>query len=405
MNNNVKGFTNKTIINQEAAQWVLLLEDTPKLSKKQIAELNAWVATSNVHRQCLENMVNSWGEMDLLSSVMLPQEMRKQSMFSVLLTTLLFPLLAIYAFLSTCLKQRNQLVRPILTTSILFCVFAWLVITFIPTTLKTNDFVFKTEMGESRSRIMPDGSILWLNSNTTINIDYSESYRRINLIKGEAHFEVAKDATRPFEVYADDRLVRAIGTAFTVHKLNGTIEVLVSEGTVELAIVDNTLVVIPDDYQAIQVEQNFEPNPQQNMEVNLTSQNSLDTSNGVVNQPTKVKKMLGTLTAGQRISIPIHNDNISDIDELDTSEVTRFLSWKEGKLVFAGESLEEVIKEITRHTQVKIDVIDPELKSMRIGGQFKVGETDTLFYVLESGFGISVNKLDDNHVQLRIKEK
>lgn len=401
MNTNVKGFTNKTIINQEAAQWVLLLEDTPKLSKKQIAELNAWVATSTVHRECLENMVNSWGEMDLLSSVMLPQEMRKQSMFSVLLTTLLFPFLAIYAFLSTCLKQRNQLLRPVLTMSILVCMFTWLIINLTPTVLKTNDLVVKTEMGENLSRVMPDGSILWLNSNTTINIDYSESYRRINLIKGEAHFEVAKDATRPFEVYADDRLVRAIGTAFTVHKLNGTIEVLVSEGTVELAIVDNTLVVIPDDYQAIQVEHNF----QLNTDSKVTNQITPQITSSEVNNPTKVKKMLGTLTAGQRISIPIHNDNISDIDELDTSEVTRFLSWKEGKLVFAGESLEEVIKEITRHTPVKIDVLDPKLKSMRIGGQFQVGETDTLFYVLESGFGISVNKLNENHVQLRVKEK
>ncbi len=398
MNNNVEGFTNKTIINEEAAQWVLLLEDTPELSKKQIAQLNAWVATSNVHRECLENMVNSWGEMDLLSSVMLPQEMRKTSMFSTLLAKLFFPILAIYAFLSTCIKQKNQLLRPVVAMSILVCVMTWLMISLNPTGTKTEDFVFNTEMGEHLSHVMPDGSILWLNSSTTITVDYSKDYRRINLIKGEAHFEVAKDATRPFEVYADDRLVRAIGTAFTVHKVKGAIEVLVSEGTVELAIVDNTLVVIPDDYQAIQVEQNF----QQNTEEKVVSQNP---SIVATKPPTKVKKMLGTLTSGQRISIPIHNDNISEIDELDSSEVTRFLSWKEGKLVFAGESLEEVIKEITRHTTVQIDVLDPKLKSMRIGGQFQVGETDTLFYVLESGFGISVNKLNDNHVQLRVKEK
>ena len=111
MNNNVEGFTNKTIINEEAAQWVLLLEDTPELSKKQIAQLNAWVATSSVHRECLENMVKSWGEMDLLSSVMLPQEMRKTSIFSSLITVLFFPVLAIYAFLSTCIKQKNQLLN------------------------------------------------------------------------------------------------------------------------------------------------------------------------------------------------------------------------------------------------------------------------------------------------------
>ena len=82
--NNVKGFTNKIIINQEAAQWVLLLEDTPELSKQQIAALNAWIGTSDVHRECLESMVASWGEMDLLSSVMLTQEMRSPSLFSAL---------------------------------------------------------------------------------------------------------------------------------------------------------------------------------------------------------------------------------------------------------------------------------------------------------------------------------
>ena len=396
MNNNVEGFTNKTIINQEAAQWVLLLEDTHELSKKQITELNDWVATSDVHRECLENMAHSWGEMDLLSLVMVPQEIRTPSMFSSIRDKLLFPILAIYALLATCVRQRNQLLRPIFAAPLAFCLFTWLLISIAPTEIKADHLVFKTKMGENSSHVMPDGSTLWLNSSTTLNVDYSKNYRRINLIKGEAHFEVAKDATRPFEVYADNRLVRAIGTAFTVHKVNGAIEVLVSEGTVELAIVDNTLVVIPEDYQAIQLEPNFEKI--------VTSQHSPSAVAKVTKHSVQVKKTLGTLTAGQRISIPIDNENISDIDELDTSEVTRFLSWKEGKLIFAGESLEEVIKEITRHTTVQIDLLDPKLKSMRIGGQFQVGETDTLFYVLESGFGISVNRLNDHHVQLRIKE-
>lgn len=242
---------------------------------------------------------------------------------------------------------------------------------------------------------MSDGSILWLNSSTKIEVNYSDAFRRIRLLEGEAHFEVAKDATRPFEVYADDRLVRAIGTAFTVHKLNGNIEVLVSEGTVELAIIDNTLVVIPDDFQDITIKNNINGSD--------TREQSISEQKKAINQPTHVKKFLGKLTAGQRISIPIENENLSNIVELDNSEVTRFLSWKEGKLVFAGESLEEVIQEITRHTEVKIDVLNPQLKTMRIGGQFQVGETDTLFYVLESGFGIHVNKLNNHHVQLSVK--
>lgn len=397
MKTNIKGFTNRTIINQEAAQWVLLLEDTPKLSKKQIAELNAWVETSDVHRECLESMVNSWGEMDLLSAVMLPQEMRKPSMILAIWGKIIFPVLMVSALLSTCIKQKNQLIRPVLIASSIFVsIFTMYELGYISIETQENNLVFNTQKGEKINHVMPDGSILWLNSSTTINVDYSDSYRRINLLKGEAHFEVAKDATRPFEVYADNRLVRAIGTAFTVHRLNGKVEVLVSEGTVELAIVENTLVVIPDDYQEIRIEENFTET-----EIN---QDPLSRPTKTVKNATTVKKMLGTLTAGQRISIPTYSDDVSDIDELDTGEVTRSLSWKEGKLIFAGESLEEVIEEIIRHTPVQIDVLDPQLKSMRIGGQFQIGETDTLFYVLESGFGISVKKLNDHHVQLRVKK-
>lgn len=397
MNTTVKGFTNKTIINQEAAQWILLLEDTPKLSKKQIEDLNAWVATSEVHRECLESMAQSWGEMDLLSEVMLPQEMRKPSLFPIILSYLLMPIFALFTTLSIA---RKNLLRPIVATPLILT--GLMVIVFITQPINTNNnIVLTTKIGENKSHIMPDGSTLWLNSSTKIEVYYSDAFRRIKLLTGEAHFEVAKDASRPFEVYANDRLVRAIGTAFSVHKVDGNIEVIVSEGTVELAVIDNTLVVIPDDFQNITIENNI--NNRSNNRSNNKQLNSVQEE--VVPQPAKVKQILGKLTAGQRISIPVEYEKISDVIELDTSEVTRSLSWKEGKLVFAGESLEDVIQEITRHTKVKIDVLDPQLKSMRIGGQFQVGETDTLFYVLESGFGISVNKLNDLHVQLRLKEK
>ncbi len=397
MKTNVEGFTNKTIINQEAAQWVLLLEDTPTLSKKQIAELNAWVATSDVHRECLESMATSWGEMDLLSAVMLPEEVRKPSVFTTILSYVFIPVVILFSLFVTSFKQIKPLTRPVIAAPILLSLLVWGVVVGVQAPTSTEGLVLTTKIGESLHHTMPDGSILWLNSSTEIRVNYSTDYRRINLIKGEAHFEVAKNSARPFEVYADDRLVRAIGTAFSVHKVNGSVEVLVTEGVVELAIIDNTLVVTPDDFQAVNIESHFQIEaPNKNINMTDISHNS---------QAAKVKRSLGKLTAGQRISIPVKGSALSDIDELDSSEVTRFISWKEGKLVFAGESLEEVIQEITRHTKVKIDVLDPQLKSMRIGGQFKIGETDALFYVLESGFGISVNKLDDNHVQLRVKER
>ena len=391
MNSNVRGFTNKTIINREAAEWLLLLEDTKTLSKSQIKELNAWISTSEVHRECLESMAKSWEEMNLLSAVMLPQEMQKPSWFSVILSNLLIPIVALFQLLSASIKKSRSTFLPLVATSLLLCVLIGGGIFIAQPVNETQGLVFSTRMGENLHHTMSDGSILWLNSNTKIQVDYSNTFRRIKLLDGEAHFEVAKDATRPFEVYADDRLVRAIGTAFSVHKRKNSIEVLVTEGTVELAIIDNSLLVIPDDYSGITIT---------NTSV-LTEEKSAKVE--VIVNPANVRKKLGKLTAGQLTVIPVEDDKLIDVIEVDTSEVARFLSWKEGKLIFAGESLEEVVQEITRHTQVKIDVIDPQLKSMRIGGQFQVGETDTLFYVLESGFGISVKKLNDHHVQLRVK--
>ena len=60
-------------------------------------------------------------------------------------------------------------------------------------------------------------------------------------------------------------------------------------------------------------------------------------------------------------------------------------------------------QEVSRHTPIVIEVTDPKLKKLRIGGQFQAGETDALFDVLESGFGIKINRLSEGHVQLNAK--
>lgn len=384
MNNNVEGFTNREIINREAAEWILFLEETPELTQKEIEALNQWVATSDIHRESLEAMATSWGEMDLLASVMHPPEMQKPSLLLNLAKLIFTPINRLSHF--TFCQLRKLLCPEALAVVAIASVYF-----VLQPQIENKTQVLTTGVGENITHKMPDGSVLWLNSSSHVKLNYSDKYRRINLISGEAHFEVAKDANRPFEVFANDRLIKAIGTAFSVHKLENSIEVLVSEGTVELAIVDNALVVIPDDLQKAAA-------------INNKSTGAIAVaSNQKVDTPLKVTKVLSTLAAGQRVSIPILNDELGEVDELDSSEVTRFLSWKEGKLVFAGESLEEVIEEITRHTQVKIELDDPKLKSIRIGGQFQVGETDSLFYVLESGFGISIDRISDQHVKLYLK--
>ena len=88
-------------------------------------------------------------------------------------------------------------------------------------------------------------------------------------------------------------------------------------------------------------------------------------------------------------------DNIRNINEQD---ISKRLSWTEGVLIFSGEPLEDVVREISRYTTVSIEFSDPAVSAIRIGGRFPVGETETMFDSLETNFGLQVIRLDHNHV-------
>ena len=64
----------------------------------------------------------------------------------------------------------------------------------------------------------------------------------------------------------------------------------------------------------------------------------------------------------------------------------------------------DVIKEVSRYAPVTIELLDPELADIRIGGQFQVGQTDALFDILELGFGLKVSRLNEYHVQVSAQD-
>ena len=397
---NVTGFTNTQKIKEEAAQWLLILDEHSPLSAKHEKLFRQWVETSDVHREIIIRMAKTWSDMDVLTEVMAPPEAARRSKITVLKAWLFTPVFsAIFFFQRLSQLLFHLSVKGVKKNSVALAFVVVVSTVFAVVWQASTDGVkpanlYVTVIGEQAKHVLDDGSILSMNSNSRVAVQYSEKFRRIRLLQGEAYFDVKKDPARPFEVFAGDRLIRAVGTSFSVYRLEDRIEVLVSEGKVELAIVDETLVITPDEY-ADSAEQ-----------VNLPAN---DKEPGTEPQAVTVSQKIGELEAGQRMTIPAVN-NIAlqnekhDVVQLDVGEVTRKLSWLDGKLVFAGESLEEVVKEISRHTSIRIDVPDPVLRKMRIGGHFRTGETDALFHVLESGFGIQVKKLNDNHIELKAKE-
>ncbi len=92
-----------------------------------------------------------------------------------------------------------------------------------------------TRKGDIRRAPLADGSAVTLNTDTAIRSAFSGEMRRVDLLRGEALFDVAKDPARPFVVVAGEVRVRAVGTSFTVRTHDdGQIDVLVREGVVEV---------------------------------------------------------------------------------------------------------------------------------------------------------------------------
>lgn len=382
--NKIASFPSSLAIEEQACQWLVKFESDEKPSIQEIKQFNAWLSKSPVHRQTLLRLAKTWSDMDIMSGLMIPLgcslKPRKCKFAAITSAVAIFTKNISGAVVSKTLRG----VRPLMLLPVLILVVT-LSLSFFKTSLRpvipNNSYV--TSIGEHSKHILDDGSVLSLNSNSKVEVNYDLSKRVVNLLKGEAHFDVIFDPHRPFEVYVGNRVVKAVGTAFSVYRLEENVEVLVTEGKVELAVIESTLLVKPD--------------------LSSIKNNALNQNLGV-NSTENTVTVVASLVAGQSISIPIRSNQLdAPVVKYAQGELVRKLSWLDGRLVFAGESLEEVVAEVSRHTPILIEVVDPELKQLRIGGQFQAGETDALFDVLESGFGVKITRINKSHVQLDAK--
>jgi transmembrane sensor len=81
---------------------------------------------------------------------------------------------------------------------------------------------------------LPDGSRVTLGASSAITIQFSADRRRVNLLRGEALFQVSHNPQRPFVVAAGTRTITAVGTAFVVRRDSDRVEVAVTDGTVSV---------------------------------------------------------------------------------------------------------------------------------------------------------------------------
>jgi transmembrane sensor len=209
--------------------------------------------------------------------------------------------------------------------------------------------LYTTQVGGLQKITLADGSVVTLNTSSRIEARITAEERSIRLLQGEAYFEVAHDASRPFRVYAGDGVTTAVGTAFSVHLDRNAVEVVVSQGRVSYARVADS-----------------------------------------------VEPPVAFVSAGEAATF---DDSIT-IDPIALPEVSRKLSWTTGQLEFLGDPLSSVVEDISRYTGVTFEFADPSLADMRVAGRFEVGRVEAMLDALETSFEVRVERVDDTHVRI-----
>lgn len=227
---------------------------------------------------------------------------------------------------------------------------------------------FETAVGERSTVVLPDDSIVTLNTDTRVEVRFIEGsdVRRVFLQRGQAHFDVEEDP-RPFEVLAGGRRIEALGTTFDV-RIDNELGVLVTLLEGRVAIDEG------GGHAAVEV---------------------LQSSGGET--PSDAEPALPTvLQAGEQLIVrPNEPQQVIPVD------VEQIAGWREGRLVFRDDPLREVVKEINRYSTRKLFVDDDErLEGIQIGGVFKAGSTESFVAAVEEFYPVEARRVAWNRIAL-----
>lgn len=218
---------------------------------------------------------------------------------------------------------------------------------------------YDTGLGEQRLVVLGDGTRMSLNTATRVKVELGPTLRRVSVEGGEAFFEVAKDASRPFVVQAAGTEVKATGTAFVVRLLPG------APGAVEA--LDVTLV----EGQVV---------------VREAGPLRAGTASPVVLEAGERLRVSGPQAQQGRVA-----SNTTARPQRDRPRLDQVLAWKRGEAVFDNASLPEALAEMNRYSATPI-VADPSLAQLRISGLYRTGDNAGFAHAVAALHGLAVRE-------------
>jgi len=336
-------------IQEQACLWVSKMDRG--LTDKEQQEFISWTETSCFHRESVFKFASLWDDLSVLHelSALFPLEKHKTShrltkhfaKYALAASFIITVLFTGSIFLDQHLNSRQIQQQYVEIKNL------------------------STVVGQHGSFSLSDGSIIQLNTNSLVKINFSQSKRSLTLVRGEARFEVAKDKNRPFTVISGDKSFTALGTIFNVQKSSSRdMELVVTEGRVL-----------------------------------ITKGNNLgdDIAKQIYSLP--AKQLPGVLVVAGEKAI-IEKDIAAPVQHISLDQMQKDLAWQQGMLIFTGDPLLQALQEVSRYTATNFEVTDNKLAQIKVAGYFKAGDIDGLLQSLSSNFNIHYEKTTHNSIRL-----
>lgn len=204
-------------------------------------------------------------------------------------------------------------------------------------------------------RTLADGSVAELARGAELEVRYSTAERRVVLRGGEGTFSVEKDPVRPFIVQAADIEVRAIGTVFNVQHATGRVNVLVSEGKVQVA------------------------------------------------PPRLPPAKAPMLVAGDRAVVPLAGNAPLEVGRASEDDWSRLRAWQPQLLDFSSVPLADVIAELNRRNRVQLVLADPGKAAVPIVASIRSDNLEGFVNLVAAATGMTAERRGEYEIVLRAK--
>ncbi len=317
----------------EAAVWIARLHG-PQRTLRMEQEFRAWQASSSAHREAFERCTDAWQDIPRIGLARAYEGAASGR--------------AAPAHLG---RRLREAARPWIAAAVVAAA-AVLVQHW------HDENAYRTNVGEQRLVVLEDGSRMLLNTDTRLHVDFASAQRTVEVARGEAFFEVAKDAARPFVVRIAGTEVVAVGTAFSVR--------YAPAGHVD----DELAVTLVEGQVKVRSE-----------------------GGGAANALAPQQPVL--MQAGERLLLDRGSSPAASgvVARLDRPNVVRVLAWKQNEAVFDDTSLADAVAEMNRYNRTPIVLLDGLASAgLSVSGLYRTSDSTGFANAVAALHGLNVRE-------------